>query len=161
LLLCSNSAALSIFHGEIRDGIDLRIKIQPSPYLNKQPFFEYVHEVFLPAVESNREFTGCRGNPAILFCDNYSCHCSDEILRELASRGVLLMAYPPHSSHIFQVLNLLLFVKLKSKNTFLETYSVTTHRSCAACLSSRRTGNYEHHCSGFLAKDGIRIHPEG
>jgi hypothetical protein len=29
------------------------------------------------------------------------------------------------------------------------------------CLSSLRTGNYERHCSGFPAKDGIRIHPDG
>jgi hypothetical protein len=43
---------------EIRDGIDLRIKIQPSRYLNKELFLEYVREVFLPAVEIDREFPG-------------------------------------------------------------------------------------------------------
>jgi hypothetical protein len=51
----------------IRDGIDLRIKIQSSPYFNKELFIEYVREVFLPAVESNRELPECRGKRPILF----------------------------------------------------------------------------------------------
>jgi hypothetical protein len=113
LLLCSSPASLSIFHMGIRDGIDFRIKIQSSPYLNKELFLEYVHEVFLPAVESDRELPGCRGKPAILFYDNSSCHCSDEILRELASLLVLLITCAPRSSHVFQVLDVLLFAKLK------------------------------------------------
>jgi hypothetical protein len=101
----------------IRDGTDLRIKIQRSSYLNTELLLEYVRGVFLPAVENNRKLPGYRGNLAKLFCDNCSCHCSDEILRELASHGIFLIAYPPHSSHIFQVLDVLLFVKLKSAKT--------------------------------------------
>jgi hypothetical protein len=122
LLLCSNPAALSIFHMQTGDGIDLRIKVQPSRHLIKELFLEHVREVFLPAVESNRGLPGCRGKPAILFCDNCSCHCSDDIIRELASHGILLITCPPHSSHIFQVFDVLLFAKLKSgKNAFSET----------------------------------------
>jgi hypothetical protein len=105
----------------ICDGIDLRITIQPSLYLNKELFLEHVREIFLPEVENNCELPGCRGMPVILFCDNGSCHCSDEILRELASHGVLAITCPPH---IFQVLDVPLFAKLKSvKKTFLEIYS--------------------------------------
>jgi hypothetical protein len=51
LLPCSNPAALLTFHMGIRDGIDLRIKIQPSSYLNKELFLEFVREVFPPAVK--------------------------------------------------------------------------------------------------------------
>jgi hypothetical protein len=59
LLLCSKTAALSIYHMGILNGIDLRIKIQSSRYLNKKLLPEYVCEVFLPAVESNRELPRC------------------------------------------------------------------------------------------------------
>jgi hypothetical protein len=67
LLLCSNPAALSIFHMGIRDGIHLRIKIQPSLYFNKELLLEHVREGFLPAVESNCELPGYPGKPAIYF----------------------------------------------------------------------------------------------
>jgi hypothetical protein len=40
----------------IRGGIDLRMKIQPSPYLNKELSFEYVREVLLPAVNATVSF---------------------------------------------------------------------------------------------------------
>jgi hypothetical protein len=76
---------------EIRDGINLRIEIQPSTYLNKELFLTYVRETFLAAVKSNREPPGCRGKPAVLFGDYCSCHCSDEILWELASHRILLI----------------------------------------------------------------------
>jgi hypothetical protein len=99
LLLCSNPAALSIFQMGIRHGIDLRIKIQPSLYLNKDLFLEYVRDVFLPAVESNRELSGCRRKLAILFYDDCSCHWSDEIIRDLAPHGVLLITCQLHSLH--------------------------------------------------------------
>jgi hypothetical protein len=44
--------------------------------------------------------------------ENIARDCSDEILLELASHAVLLITYPPHSSHIFQVRDVLLFAKL-------------------------------------------------
>jgi hypothetical protein len=78
---------LSIFHMRIRDGIGFPILVQPLPYLSKELLLEYVCEVFLPAVEVNRELPECRGKLAILFWDSCLCHCSDDILRELPSHG--------------------------------------------------------------------------
>jgi hypothetical protein len=98
----------------IRDGIDFRILVQPLPYLSKELFLEYVCEVFLPAVEVNRELPECRGKLAILFWDSCFCHCSDDILRELPSHRFFLITYPRHSSHILQVLDITLLAKFKS-----------------------------------------------
>jgi hypothetical protein len=56
LLLCSNPAALSIFHMAIRDGIDLRKKIQPSRDLNKELFLEYVREYVLLQLKATMSF---------------------------------------------------------------------------------------------------------
>jgi hypothetical protein len=102
-----------------RDGIDLRIQIAPSPYITTDIFVHYLRDVLIPVVESNRRLPGCRKKPSILFCDNCRCHCSDEILQELANHGILVLTYPPHTSHLFQVLDVLLFGRLKAAKKYL------------------------------------------
>jgi hypothetical protein len=69
--------------------------------------------VLLPAVESNRTVEGCNDKPAILFCDAFSGHCTENIVQKLGDHGVILLTYPPHTSYIFPVLDLLLFGVLK------------------------------------------------
>jgi hypothetical protein len=68
---------------------------------------------------SSHQLPGCQGNYSIIFCDNCSCHCSHDVLRDLATHETFLMTYPPHSSHIFQVLDVLLFGRLKSAKNYL------------------------------------------
>jgi hypothetical protein len=70
-------------------------------------------------VESNCLLPGCRNKPACLFCDNCAEHCSDEVKRELAEHGILLIACPPYTFHIFQVLDTLLFGRLKAEKKCL------------------------------------------
>ena len=41
------------------------------------------------------------------------------ILKEFAEQGVVVVTYPPHTSHIFQVLDVLLFGRLKSAKKYL------------------------------------------
>jgi hypothetical protein len=104
---------LGIFERGVRPGIDLKITIRASPYITTELFAQYIHEVFIPTLTSNREMPGCRGKPAILFLDNVRAHCSDRLMRELASLQVLVVSYPPHTSQMFQVLDRLLFGRLK------------------------------------------------
>jgi hypothetical protein len=54
-----------------------------------------------------------------LFCDNCASHCSDAILRELARNEILVPTYTPHTSHLFQVLDVLLFGRLKVFKKYL------------------------------------------
>jgi hypothetical protein len=41
------------------------------------------------------------------------------LLKESAERGVAVIAYPPHTSHLFQVLYLLLFGQLKAAKKYV------------------------------------------
>jgi hypothetical protein len=41
------------------------------------------------------------------------------LLKEFADRGVAVIAYPLHTSHLFQVLNLLLFGRLKATQKYI------------------------------------------
>jgi hypothetical protein len=60
-------------------------------------------------VVTRTELNGMVSKSAILFCDNWSAHCSEDVLKKLARHGTLVIIYPPHTSHLFQVLDVLLF----------------------------------------------------
>jgi hypothetical protein len=97
----------------VRDGIDRKVEIASPPDLTQAIFNKYIDERLIPAVISNRGLPGCKDKPAILFCNNCSAHCSDEVLGKLVGCGILVIAYTPHTSHIFQVFDVLLFGILK------------------------------------------------
>jgi hypothetical protein len=109
LLVSSDPATRAVFEDQIRDGIDLQIEISSSPYVNAEIIERYVDTVLIPALEADRQLPGCDKKRAILFCDNCSAHVSNSMLEKLARHGVLVLTCPPHTSHIFQVLEVLLF----------------------------------------------------
>jgi hypothetical protein len=119
LLVAPRPNAARIFEKGVRENIDLKLEIRQTPYVDAQIFNAYIKDVFLPTIAANRELPGCANKPALLFCDNCTSHCSEEILRELARNGVLLLTYPPHTSHIFQILDVLLFGRLKALKKYL------------------------------------------
>jgi hypothetical protein len=41
-------------------------------------------------------------------------HCTEAILRRFAEKGAAVITSPPHTSHIFQVLDVFLFGRLKA-----------------------------------------------
>jgi hypothetical protein len=118
LHVSSDPAARAVFENQIRDGINLQIEISPSPYGNAEIFERYVDTVLIPAVEANRQLPGCNKNPAILFYDNCSAHMSNSMLEKLAGHEVLILTYPPHTSHIFQDLDVLLFGLVKRSKKY-------------------------------------------
>jgi hypothetical protein len=119
LLLSLSRAVLRIYEKGVRENIDLQIKIVDSLYVTREIFIEYVCSILIPTVKSNRLLPGCQNKPAILFCDNCASHCSDEVKWELAEHRILLITYPPHTSHIFQVIDTLLFGRLKAEKKCL------------------------------------------
>jgi hypothetical protein len=85
----------------------------------KEMFLEYVRDVIVPIVEANRDLPACQTKPVIIFCDNCSFYCFDDILQELANHGILLITYLPHTSYIFQVLDVMLFGRLKTAKKYI------------------------------------------
>jgi hypothetical protein len=127
LLVRAKQSVLRLCEMVIRDGRDLRIKIAESPYVTKELFLEYLRDVLIPSIESNRALPGCQRKPAIIFCDNCSCHCSDNSLQELANHQIILMTYPPRTQHRFQALDVLLFGRLKSAKNILHVMIIWIH----------------------------------
>jgi hypothetical protein len=111
LFISAQPATRDVFGHHVRDGIDLQVEIAPSPYITPHIFERHIDTVLIPAVET--KLPGCENKPAIQFCENCSPHMSDRILQKSARHAVLLIAYPPHISGIFQVLDILLFVLVR------------------------------------------------
>jgi hypothetical protein len=101
LVLFANRGVLVILDHEVRENIDLQISIINSPYMMGDIFIEYTCSVLTPAMETDWSLPGRLNKPAILFCDSSSCHCSDDVMKELAIHRILLITCPLHPSRIF------------------------------------------------------------
>jgi hypothetical protein len=139
----------------VRDGIDLCIRIAQSPYIAKEMFLEYVRDVFVPTVEANRDLLGCQAKAAITFCDNCCCHYSDDILQELAHHGILLITYHPHTSRIFEVLDVMLFGCLKSVKQYLPR-----NQELDTCFPPRRDSDNKHDNKRIIGKSRFWVRQE-
>jgi hypothetical protein len=107
LLVSAQPVAREVFQHQIRDGIDLQIEIAHSLYVTSDIFERYIDNVLILAVETNQELPGCARKPVILLCNNCSAHLSAPVLQKFACHGEVVIIYPPHTSHIFQVLDVL------------------------------------------------------
>ena len=93
----------------IREGEDLILEYQPKSYVNKSLFSRYIDDVMLKYINELRKNPLYLNEPAVIICDNCSAHLDDELLQKLAQNNVRLITIPPHSSHVFQPLDLVTF----------------------------------------------------
>jgi hypothetical protein len=100
-----------------------------------------------------------------VFCDNCSCYCSDDRLQELANHGNLLITYSPHTSHIFQVLDVMLFRRRKSAKKYLPCnqeldphvdQTIRVFRACEIAITSTTSrGSWNKAGFGFVRRNDI------
>jgi hypothetical protein len=94
---------------EFRMGVDLILKALQKPDVNSQLFAKYISTVLLPYIDklrSNEEFAH---KEAVLLMDNCSIHLQAETLQMLADHRVKVINFPPHTTQVFQCLDLSLF----------------------------------------------------
>jgi hypothetical protein len=109
MLIAPNAEATQIFDTGARDHIDLVLEIRRPAYATGELFARHIEEIFFPAVEANRQLPGCQDKLCLFFCDNCSIHCTESIPRTFAEKSVAVITCLPHTSHIFQALDVLLF----------------------------------------------------
>ena len=119
LVVTSDPSLENVFQLGIRRDIDLSLTVAGSSYISKEIFKDLIINKFIPQVQNDRESSGLKDAPAILFYDNCSSHLDDEMLRILAENLIIVITYPPHTSHVFQVLDLLLFGILKKYKKYI------------------------------------------
>jgi hypothetical protein len=130
--------------------------------MKKDFFMECLGSLVIPAVETNCSLPACLNTSVILFCDNCSCHCTDDVGKELVIYGILLIIYPPSTSHICPVLDILLFGRLKAIKKQL-LWDLSLHRDLDSNMRIFRA--YERAVPSFTArsswdKTGLRIKQE-
>ena len=103
----------------IRKNVDLHLKIVPSAYVTKEVFYEYLDTIFIfiPFVRMQRIRIriSMHTEKDVLLMDNFSSHCSQRIMDLLGNLNIQVITFPPHTTHIFQMLDLVTFGIMKTK----------------------------------------------
>jgi hypothetical protein len=97
-----------------REGEDVQIIHHTPCYINKEIFMAYVTDILIPYIDNIRIIPEYVNEIAYLLMDNLSAHCSDEIIALFSNHKILVLTFPPHTSNLFQPLDLCFFSVFKS-----------------------------------------------
>jgi hypothetical protein len=89
------------------------IRSNDTSYVTRPIFTEYVTSVILPYFAATRESLHLQDFTGVLPCDNCSSHIDAGIKQLLTDINIRLVTFPPHTSHLFQPLDLITFVAFK------------------------------------------------
>jgi hypothetical protein len=101
-------------------GRHLILKHRDKPHVNAEPFEDYLRSVFLPHLMITRIVKGLRDDDTVLLMDNCSPHITRAVIELLSTARVRvsLLTFAPHTTHIFQVLDLTLFGVLTRRGQY-------------------------------------------
>jgi hypothetical protein len=83
--------------------------------MSSQLFTEYISTVLLPYFDELRPNEEFADNEAAPLMDNCSVHVQGDTLQMSADHRVKMLRFPPHTTHIFQSINLSLFRSFKKR----------------------------------------------
>jgi transposase len=109
LIVSTDPATNGVFRDGIEEGVDLKVQIARSAYVDANIFCNYLRDVMIPKIEELRETNGITNEPAVLLIDNCSAHTSTEVIELLSHHRVKVITFPPHTTGIFQMLDLVFF----------------------------------------------------
>jgi hypothetical protein len=112
--IASNAGARQLFDTGVPGHIDLMLEIWQLADATAQLLRRPIEKASFAALAANQRLPGCQGKLCVFLCNNCSIHCSEPILARFAENGVAIINYPLHTSHIFQVLDVLLFGRLNA-----------------------------------------------
>jgi hypothetical protein len=96
-----------------RDGQDFLIRSNDTSYAPRPIFNEYVRDVVLKYFNTTRETMHLENFAGVLLCENCSSHVDEEVMAMLARGNIRLITFPPHTSRLFQPLDLVTFAAFK------------------------------------------------
>jgi hypothetical protein len=102
----------------VRFGTDFILKCRSKPYINSEIFEQYLRTVFLPNLNELRTLEQFGDEEAVLMMDNCPSHVTDVILTLLRDAKVRVITWPPHTTQIFQQLDISLFGVLKQRGQY-------------------------------------------
>jgi hypothetical protein len=100
--------------GDGRFGTESVLKAREKAYLNTEIFLGHIRMVFMPNL--NEQFAD---EDAVLSMDNCPSHVDEEVSTILRDVRVRIITWPPHTTHVFQELDLCLFGVLKRSGQYI------------------------------------------
>jgi hypothetical protein len=97
-------------HG-VRFGADFVLKSNNKRYINAEMLSDYIRTVLLP----NFVRLPTLGEFAVLLIDNYPSHVTDDVVHLLTKARVRVITFAPHTTQIFQILDVTLFGVIKRR----------------------------------------------
>jgi hypothetical protein len=91
--------------------------------VNAALFLEYINDIFIPYLNELRESEQFHASEAIILMDNCSPHISDEVIAALTNARVKVITFASHTTHIFQMLDVVLFGAMKKRASGLEMWN--------------------------------------
>jgi hypothetical protein len=105
LITTADRATLGVFRDGIEENVDLQVHVGWSAYVDRPLFHLYVCHVLIPNIQLDRGAHGLPDALAVWLMDNCMTHLGDETMQLLSSNNVKIVAFPPHASGIFQMLD--------------------------------------------------------
>ena len=110
----NSEQAFQIYETRVRKHTDIEIIVSNSAYVTTEIFHDYISNLLIPYVNIQRSIEPYGEEIAVLLMDNHPSHCSEDTLKLLAKNRILAISFPPHTSNISQMLDLMFFGALKN-----------------------------------------------
>jgi hypothetical protein len=102
----------------VRFSTDFVLRSNPSPSINAEIFLDYIRTVFLSNFAELRTLDGFTEETGVLLMNNCPSHVTDDIIGLLTEARVRVITFAPHTTQIFQILDVTLFGALKRRLTY-------------------------------------------
>jgi hypothetical protein len=90
------------------------LRSNPKPSINAEIFLDYIRTVFLPTLAELQTLGAFTEETGVLLMDNCPSHVTDDdIIGLLTEARVHIRTFAPHTTQIFQILDVTLFGVLK------------------------------------------------
>jgi hypothetical protein len=110
-------------------GRHLILKKNQKPYVNNKSFAEYIKSTFRPRTTRIHAGMGIEQENAVLLLDNCPSYLISDVRDLLSTVRVRVVAFVPHTTQIFQLLDLTLFGTLKLEGKDRSPSPISERRS--------------------------------
>jgi hypothetical protein len=134
MMVTSHKVPDDIYHGGHRPGKNFLIERNAKPYVDRPLFENFIRHQLIPHIAALRTNPCYSKAEAVLLIDNCSAHVTPEIFRLLSENHVKIVIFAPHTTNIFQAIDLSFFGVFKMKEKFWmdqdddKTFTATIHK---------------------------------
>jgi hypothetical protein len=107
-------------HG-VRLGVDFLLRHLSKPSVSGKLFLKYINTIFVPCLNELRESEEFETCESVLLMHNCSPHMSDGLVALPTSVRMGIITFAPHTTQIFQMLDIVLFGAFKKLATGLKS----------------------------------------